>query len=115
MRELGAAGRERCLQLQLGRVPDEAFERLHDRPVRGAHDGIAGAEQDEHVLGRERVRDFAYEPALPRSRLARHERRPAPLALRAGQERPQRRQLARASGEGERRREAEWTGKRRHD
>ena len=83
-RELAAAGAER--RPQLGRLgdPREVVERLDERPVRRAHDGVAGAVEDEGAVApppRRRTRGRGGSCPSPGSPPSRTTRRPSPSAL----------------------------------
>ena len=56
---------------------DEPAERLHERPVRRRHDGVAGAVEHERAGGGRLLGELAHEPALPRAGLAGDARDPA--------------------------------------
>jgi hypothetical protein len=109
-RQLTAGDAER--RPQLDRIDDarQVVERLDERPVRRAHDGVAGAVEDERAGGRRVVGELPHEAALARAGLAGQQNDPAALAVGHRHQRAQRLQLRRAADEGERRREAERAG-----
>ena len=113
-RKLPAAGTEIGPQRLGVRGAHELVERLDERPVRTPDDRVAGAVEDERAALCGLVRELPHEAALPGARLARHEHEARRVAVLAWQQRAQHRELARAAGEREGRREAERTGEPGH-
>ena len=81
-----------------------------DRLV-GPDDAVAVAVEHDCALGRNLAGELAHEPALAGAGLAGEKRRAAPFPGGTGQERPERRELPRASCERERRGQAKRAGK----
>ena len=75
-------GAERRAQLVGIGGSRQVVERLDERPVRRAHDGVARAVEDERAVARRLGGELADEPALARARLAAEQDDPASLALR---------------------------------
>jgi hypothetical protein len=94
---------------------NELVERLGEGTVGRVHHGVARAIQHEHPVGGQRLRQLPHEAALARSRLAAQQRQPTALAGLARNERPQRRELRRASDERRGRRESQWAGELLHE
>ena len=92
--------------------PRELIERLGERPVGCLHHGVAGAVEDEHVLGRHLARELPHEAALAGTRLAPYERQAPALGGLAREQRAQRRELGGAPDERERRRQRQRSGQR---
>ena len=92
-RELAARRAQR--DAQLGGVDDAGgvLERLDERPVRRAHDRVAGAVEDERAGPGRLGRELAHQAALARAGLAAEQDDAAALALGHRHERPQRLEL----------------------
>jgi hypothetical protein len=85
-------------------------ERLDERPVGRAHDGVARAVEHERAGAGRLGRELAQQAALARPGLAAEQHHAAALALGHGHERPQRLELRRAPDEREGRDEGERSG-----
>ena len=109
--ELAAPRAERRSELGGIGGSRQVVERLDERAVRRAHDGVAGAVEDERPVGRGLAGELADEAALTRARLAAEQDDSTTLALGAGHERAERFQLGGAPDERKRRREPERGGK----
>ena len=108
-RELAAAlAQLRAQDRRVGR-PHELVQSLHERAVRALDDRVAGPVEHERPRGVGVLDELADQAALAGTRLATHEREAQPLAARRRDQLAQRRELARAAGERERRRQAERT------
>jgi hypothetical protein len=112
--ELAAGGAEIGPERLRVARPHERVERLHERPVRSLDDRVAGAVEHQRSARRRLVGELPHEPALAGAGLSADEGEAQAVTVRRRDQRPQGRQLARASGEGKRRGEAEWSGKREH-
>ena len=97
--QLAAAGAERLAQLRRVGAARQVLERLDERAVRSAHDGVTGAVEHQRSVGRSFGGELAHQPALAGARLAPEQHDPASLALRAGHQRAQRLELRCAAGE----------------
>jgi hypothetical protein len=109
--ELAARVAQRRPQLERVDGAREVVERVDERPVRRAHDRVAGPVEHEHAVASRLACEFTHQAALARAGFAAQQDDPASLALRHRHERPERLQLGRTTDEGKRRREAERTGK----
>ena len=87
--ELAPAGAEVFPQLLGVGDAHEVRERLGDRLVGDAHDGVARPVEHEHALGGGLMGELAHEPALARSRLAAEQGHAPPLAAGTRQQRSQ--------------------------
>ena len=81
-RELAAPGAERRAQLVRIGGSRQVVERLDERPVRGAHDGVARAVENERAVACRLGGELADEPALAGAGLAAEQDDAAALALR---------------------------------
>ena len=109
--ELTTAGAERVFEHGRFGEPRQVIECLDERPVRGAHDSVAGAVEDEGAAPCGFAGELPHEAALSRAGLAAQKHDSAAFALRPWHEGAQRCQLGRTPDEGECRGEAERTGK----
>jgi hypothetical protein len=85
-------------------------ERFDERPVWGAHLGVAGAVEHEDPVGRRLGGELAHQPTLAGSGLPAEQRDPA-FVLHTPHQRAKALQLSRAADELERRGESERAGK----
>src|SRR4029079_1079998 len=83
----------------------------HVRAVRRPDDGVAVAVEHVRPFLRDVAGELTHEPALPRPGVTGDQCGAAPLLRGARKQRAERCELARAAGEGERRREPERAGK----
>ena len=110
-RQLAATlGEVRAQRVRIG-VAHEVLECRRERPVGRADGGVAVAVEHRCALGGDLAGELAHEPALAGAGLAGEKRRAAPFPGGTGQERPERRELPRASCERERRSQAKRAGK----
>ena len=79
--ELPTRGSDRRPKLRCIRLARELVERLDERPVRGAHEGVARAVQDEDSVLRGLAGELAHEATLARTCRAADQRDSASLAL----------------------------------
>ena len=89
----------------------ELLECGHERSVRRADDGVAGAVENENAVSGRVVRQLSNEPALSGAGLAGEQSDPPAVAPGVRQERSERGELPRAPDERKRRRQAERTRK----
>ena len=107
--QLVGMGAEIGRQRSLVDAAHELVDCLDEGPVGTSHHRVAGAVQHERAPGGRALRELVDEPALAGPGLAADEREPESLAVRARNERPQRRQLAGAARERKGRRQAKWS------
>ena len=91
-------------------VAHQRFERLDERPVGRAHDGVGRTVQDQDALARRLGGELTREPALAGAGLAAEQHDPPLFAVRSREQRAQALELRRAADERERRGDTESAG-----